>query len=456
MLRSGAISALELTREHIREIERLDPCLHAFAHFDPERAIRSAQQADRQRSTGDRPLLGLPMTVKSSISTKGYRCEIGSVLNRGFVANVDAVVVERMKSAGAVILGTTNCPEFLMAYETDNLLHGKAANPWSLSHSAGGSSGGEAAAIAAGLSAGGIGSDSGGSVRVPAHFTGICALKPTPGRLPGKGHLPACAGPFSMLGSVGPMARTMRDVALLFATLSGSDAIDPVGAPVALRTVAEAELRSKPIAVLEEDGLIPVTADTRQAVRSATEALRACGFEVRPFQSNYLEAARRLWWTFFIRCGRMLLEPLIHEREAKLSPTFRYFLKVARSESLLTGQELLEAWTRCDEIRSLLLEELAPYSVLLTPVCSVPSFRHGEREWTIDGQRVEYFSAMRYTQWFNLLSAPAAVVPVGRSTDSLPIGVQVAGRPYHDEVVLSVAAMLDQEFGYSSPPMAVA
>jgi Asp-tRNA(Asn)/Glu-tRNA(Gln) amidotransferase A subunit family amidase len=456
MLRSGKISSVELTREHIREIERLDPVLHAFAHFDPERALENARKADRQWVRGERPLLGLPMTVKSSISTAGYRCEIGSAINRGFVAAEDAVIVERMRNAGAVILGTTNCPEFLMAYETDNLLYGKTANPCNLAHSAGGSSGGEAAAIAAGLSAAGIGSDSGGSVREPAHFTGICALKPTPGRMPGKGHLPPCVGPFSLLGSLGPMARTIGDVSLMFETLSGSDAADPAGAPVPYRPLVDSELRSKPIAVLEDDGLVPVTPETRAAVRSAAEALKARGFEIRSFQSKCVEAARRLWWTFFIRCGRMLLEPLIHGREDELSSTFQYFLKVARSEALLTGEELLEAWTRCDQVRSKLLEELASYSALLTPVCSVPSFRHGEREWTIDGQRVEYFSAMRFTQWFNLLGAPAAVVPVGRSEQGLPIGVQVVGRPYCDEVVLSLAAMLDRDFGYAAPAMAVA
>ncbi len=124
-------------------------------------------------------------------------------------------MVARLRAAGALILGTTNCPEFLMAYETDNLLHGRTANPWDLDRSPGGSSGGESAAIAAGMSARGLGSDSGGSVRVPAHFTGICSLKPTPGRIPGRGHLPPCVGPFSILGAIGPMARTIADVALL-------------------------------------------------------------------------------------------------------------------------------------------------------------------------------------------------------------------------------------------------
>ncbi len=204
LLGSGEISSVELVGEHVREIERLDPSLHAFAHFDAERALIAAQAADKQRGASSAPLLGLPMTVKASISTAGYRCETGSVLNRRFVPVDDAVVVERMKAAGAVILGTTNCPEFLMAYETDNLLYGKTCNPWSLAHNAGGSSGGEAAAIAAGLSAGGIGSDSGGSVREPAHFTGICSLKPTPGRHPGRGAFACLCGAVFDSGRGGP------------------------------------------------------------------------------------------------------------------------------------------------------------------------------------------------------------------------------------------------------------
>ena len=123
---------------------------------------------------------------------------------------------------------------------------------------------------------------------------------------------------------------------------------------------------------------------------------------------------------------------------------------------MLSGDELLHAWTECDQVRAKLLEELAPYSALITPVCSIPAFRHGEREWMIEGRRAEYFDVMRFTQWFNLLGAPAAVVPVGRSAEGLPIGVQVAGRPYQDEAVLRIAEMLDCDFGYKPPPMAVA
>ena len=221
LLRARKISPLELAEEHIRQIDRLNPQLNALIDFDADRV--RAQAAALGQSPGGAPgmLAGLPMSVKASISVAGHRCETGSLLNQGHIPATDAIIVSRMRQAGAIVLGTTNCPEFLMAYETDNRLYGRTSNPWDLERTAGGSSGGESAAIAAGLSAGGFGSDSGGSVREPAHFTGICALKPTPGRIPGDGHLPPCAGPFSLLGTIGPMARTIEDVSLFFRVLSG-------------------------------------------------------------------------------------------------------------------------------------------------------------------------------------------------------------------------------------------
>ena len=450
MISRGSISALELAEEHIRRIEEFNPQLNAIVDFDADRVRDQARRLDR--TTGTRgPLHGLPVTVKSSISVAGHRCEIGSLLNLGYTPNADAEVVARLRAAGAIILGTSNCPEFLMAYETENRLYGRTSNPWDTSRSAGGSSGGESAAIAAGLSAGGLGSDSGGSVREPAHFTGICSLKPTPGRIPADGHLPPCSGPFSILGAVGPMARTMADVELLFRVLSGAQATDPVASPVPYRTMSQSDLKQVSIGYFEDDGIVPVTAETRQAILDAVQSLRRQGFRVEPFRPKALEAARQLWWKFFVRCGWMLLEPLVRGHEEMLSATFKDYRFIAQAEPSLTGEQLLNAWVECDQVRRALLTEMAAFPILLCPVCSVPAFRHGERDWVVEGQSVSYFDAMRYTQWFNLLGSPAAVVPVGRSPEGLPIGVQIAGRPYEDEIVLGVAAALDREFGYVPP-----
>jgi len=445
LLKQGKISPLELAEEYILRILRFNPRLNAFADFDPDRIKQQA------RSIRPGPLSGLPVTIKASIATAGYRCEIGSTLLRGEIPTQNAVAVSRLLAAGAMILGTTNCPELLMAYETDNLLYGRTRNPWDASRTAGGSSGGEAAAIAAALSAGGLGSDSGGSVREPAHFSGICAFKPTPGRIPSEGHLPSCTGPFSVLGSIGPMARTMADIRVLYEVLAGYAPCDPSSAPVTPRQTTVADVSNITIGWFEDDGLAPVTAETRQAVREAAQALERRGLRVKPFRPAMLEAARKLWDIFFVQCGAMFYGPLIAGREQTLSPTFQDFLAIAKSRLSLTAESLLQAWSEWDGVRRQFLYEMRECPILLLPVCSIPAFRHGERAWAVEGQTLEYLDAMRFTQWFNVLASPAAVVPVGRSAEDLPIGVQIAGRPYEDELVLTVAELLDKEFGYCPP-----
>jgi Asp-tRNA(Asn)/Glu-tRNA(Gln) amidotransferase A subunit family amidase len=150
----------------------------------------------------------------------------------------------------------------------------------------------------------------------------------------------------------------------------------------------------------------------------------------------------------------MLYSPTIRGREQDLSPTFRDFLAIARAETPLTADPLLDAWVESDKVRARLLEEMRQFPILLCPVCSIPAFKPFERSWNVEGQAVAYLDAMRYTQWFNLLGAPAAVVPVSRSAEGLPIGVQIAGRPFADELVLEVAAAVESEFGYRPPPLA--
>jgi amidase len=454
LVRAGQISVAELAEAHIRQIERLNPDLNAFADFDAEQVRGQARRLDTMRGSRG-SLHGLPVTIKSSIATAGYRCEIGSLLHKGEIPNQDAEVVARLRAAGALILGTTNCPEFLMAYETANLLHGCTRNPWDLERTPGGSSGGESAAVAAGMSAAGLGSDSGGSVRVPAHFTGICSLKPTPGRIPGRGHLPPCVGPFSILGAIGPMARTIGDVALMFEVLSGQDPFDPISPPVALKELRPDELRARAIGFFEDDGLVPVTPETRAAVTDAARALREAGFRVEPFRPSTLEPLRKLWWKFFVQCGAMFYEPETRNKRAKLSPIFSEFLGIAEAAGPLSATELLNAWAQLDLLRAKTLAEMRAYPLLLCPVASIPAFRPNERAWTIGGKSVEYLDAMRFTQWFNALACPATVVPVGTSHEGLPIGVQIAARPFEDEVVLGVAAEVDAAFGYRPPALAL-
>lgn len=448
------ISPLELAELHLRKIERLNPKLNAFVQVDPERVRRHAWEAETAVVHGQLlgPLHGVPLSIKSSIEVAGMKCEAGTRLRAGFTAAHDAPLVERLKRSGAVILGLTNTPELLMAWETDNSLYGRANSPWDLSRTPGGSSGGESAAIAAGMSAGGVGSDGGGSIRVPAHFTGICGLKPTSGRIPSTGHFPPSGGPFALLGVVGPMARTIADLKVLFEVMQGPDDGDTCAAPVALRWPKQDEVQRLRVGYFEDDGRTPVTPEIRQAVRTAAEALSRRGFNVEPFRPDGLEEARVLWKKFFVKTGGMLIGPMFKGREQDASPTMKQFLEWSEEEPGLSGQAVIDAWIQRDTLRASFLEQMRKYPILICPPAAIPAFRHGERSWLVDGKTVEYLDAWSYTEWFNLLGNPAAVVPVSQSPEGLPIGVQIVGRPWEEEQVLAVAEVLEKELGPGKAP----
>src|SRR5437016_2529787 len=454
-VRQKKISAVELVDAHLARIAQLNPRLNAFIALDEDRARRDARALDTAAAHGNfrGPLHGVPISIKSSIATAGLRCESGTRLRAGNVPAKDAVLVSRLREAGAIILGTTNTPELLMAWETDNLLYGRTNNPWDLTRTPGGSSGGEAAAIASGMSAAGVGSDGGGSIRVPAHFSGICGLKPTPGRIPATGHFPNSVGPFALIGVVGPMARKVQDLKLLFEVMQGPDIGDPSAVSVPVRWPDRDELKKVPIGYFEDDGRTPVTADTRAAVRTAAEALTRAGFQVEPFRPDGLELARQLWWKFFGIAGGMLLGPMTRGHEAELSPILKEFSSWVEAEPSHTGESLLDAWIQRDAIRMQVFAQMRDYPVLLCPVAAIPAFKHGERRWQIDGKTVEYLDAWSYTEWFNLLGTPAAVVPVGQSPEGLPIGVQISARPWEEELVLSVAAELETQCGVWRVPV---
>ena len=456
LVRTQQISPVELVEAHLARIERLNPVLNAFVQVDADGVRRQALASVAAVQRGDPlgPLHGVPLSIKSCIDVTGLRCEAGTRLRAGQIARNDAPLVSRLHAAGAIILGTTNCPELLMAWETDNLLYGRTNNPWDLSRTAGGSSGGESAAIASGCSAGGVGSDGGGSIREPAHFAGICGLKPTPGRIPATGHFPKSVGPFALTGVVGPMARTVVDLKLLFAAMQGPDIGDPSAAPVPLRWPELEEIKKLRIGYFEDDGRTPVTAETRQAVQTAAGALKNAGFTVEPFRPAGLEEVRQLWWKYFGIAGGMLLRAMVGGREADLSPILKEFLGWVASEPTHTADTLLDAWIQRDLVRMKVFEQMREYPILLCPVAAIPAFRHGERSWQIDGATVKYLDAWSYTEWFNLLGNPAIVVPVGQTSEGLPIGVQLAARPWQEEMLLSVAQELESQLGgWKAPPL---
>ena len=448
-IREKKISPVQVADAHLAKIERLNPQLNAYVHIDGERVRREAHVAESALMYGASlgALHGVPISIKSSIDVAGLRCEAGSRLRAGHVPEIDAPLVARLKQAGAVVLGVTNTPEMLMAWETDNLLYGRTNSPWALDRTPGGSSGGEAAAIASGMSAGGVGSDGGGSIRVPAHFSGICGLKPTPGRIPSTGHYPESGGPFALLGVVGPMARSIADLKVLFEVMQGPDDGDTCAAPVPLRWCNDSEIKRLKIGYFEDDGRTPVVSEIRQAVRTAADALTRAGFQVEPFRPEGLDQAREIWRKFFVKIGGDLIGPMFHGREGDLSPTLKQFFEMSEGEPALSGDALLQAWFARDSLRTAFVAQMRRYPILLCPAAAIPAFRHGERSWEIEGRAVEYLDAWSYAAWFNLLGNPAAVVPISQSNGGLPVGVQIVGRPWQEEEVLSVAAVLERECG---------
>ncbi len=450
---AGEVSAVDVVEAHLERIAAVDPVLHAFVDVRAEAALAEAGEQDARAARGRPrgPLGGVPVTVKSALEVAGLRCETGSASRRGQRATGDALVVRRLRAAGAIVLGTTNVAEMLMGYETDNPLHGRTDNPWDPGRTPGGSSGGEAAAIASGCSAGGIGSDGGGSVRVPAHFTGLCGLKPTPGRVPSTGHQPPCLGPFSLIGVVGPMARTVEDVGLLYRSVAGWDSSDPLATP--LPAMPAADWRTPAVAWFDTHPMAPVTPETAAAVTAAAATLQAQGYAVRARQPLAFDQATPLWDLFFGDLGELLLAESLAGREREL-PIIAALHAERGPRPAPSASAVVQAWIARDLVRAALLEEMRDDDVVVCPVTAVPAFRHGERAWTVAGRVVGYLDAMVYTQWANILGTPAAVVRAGWSPEGVPIGVQVIGRPFEEHLVLDVAAAIERGCGgWVAPPL---
>ncbi len=437
----------EILEAHLRRIDEVNPGINAITDLQVDRAREQARRADEEsrQAYAIRSLHGIPVTVKSSIAARGCRHECGTPLRRGAIAKQDAFVVKRLKEAGAIVLGTTNVPEFLMAYETDNALYGRTNSPFDPEFTPGGSSGGCAAAVAAGCSAASFGSDAGGSVRVPAHFCGLYGLKPTPGVIPRTGHWPAIAGPSTTLASVGPLARTADDLDFF---LHLTNEFDPADISCSWREppspVPKEVLQTIRVGWFDHAWDTPVTPATRAAVRTAAEALASRGFPVERIELRGLEQAPKIWRLLFGTCLKSLIEGAVPSGY-RLHPLAYDAMASDAQEAETTYQDLLWAWVAQDQLRAELLKQMQRHPFLLGPVAALPAFRHGERTWSIEGQEVGYLDAFVYSQVFNVLGVPAASVPVGESPEGLPIGVQLVGRPHED--LLLAAAVRELEAG---------
>ena len=455
MIRNKEVSPVEVVEAFIRRIEEVNPKLNAVVTTTFDQARQEARAAEQRVRRGELmgALDGVPVSIKDTIETAGVRTVSGTRLRESFVPQADAPVVTRLKRAGAIVLGKTNVPECAMDLRSENPVFGRTSNPWDLSRVPGGSSGGEAAAIAAGCSAAGVGSDMGGSIRVPAHFCGITGLKPTPGRIPGSGHFPrAVQGPFALGTSLGPMARRVEDLALLLCVLAGFDPGDPLSVALPGRDVRAIDARRLRVMWYTGDGISPVTAATRETVERAARALADRGLEVIERRPAGLERSHDLWYCWLCEAGTPGILGLYEGREDLMGPLIRGLKKISRP---VTMEQFLSAWMDRDRLRASVVREMMEHPILLAPVAAMPAFEHDHRGgFEIDGRKVEYLKAFSYAQAYNLLGLPVVVVPCGRSPEGLPIGVQVVGRPFEEETALAAALLLEEALGgYQRPPI---
>jgi Asp-tRNA(Asn)/Glu-tRNA(Gln) amidotransferase A subunit family amidase len=460
LLSARKISPVELIESQLARIATLQPSLNPFVHLDAEAALHAARFASQSISRGESlgPLQGIPLTIKSCIEVAGWPVPAGSLLRASEIPLLSAPVAERLRRAGAILIGSTNTPEFLMAYETDNRVSGRTSNPWNPAYSSGGSSGGEAAAIASGCSLGGVGSDGGGSIRVPAHFCGICGIKPTPGRIPGTGHFPPGNSALGWIGVVGPMARTVSDLRILFNILAGPDSDDAYSVPVTLQQISAEKLAGIRVGILDPSSVGPATAESVSAVARAAKLLDQQGFRVEPFKMHSLDRALELWWFFFGNTIGQLLQTQVSGKESKLSPIFLDYLEAAQTDAPVPMETFVAKSAARDFERARILRAMQDVPVLLAPVSAAPAFRHGEGHWcnrALGGAKQPapgYRVTMRHAQWLNLAGLPGLTVPISISSEGLPIGIQLVGRPFEEELLISVAESLEKFRGPWQPP----
>lgn len=432
---------MEVVSDYLQKIDRLNATVNAIVTLAPD-ALDQAKTAEAAVLRGDviGPLHGVPLTVKDTIATAGLRTTSGSRTRENHLPARDAEAVARLKAVGAIILGKTNTSEMAIPYETDNPVFGRTNNPYDLRLTPGGSSGGEAAAIAACLSPAGLGSDLSGSIRVPAHFCGIVGLRPTSGRISMDGHVPAATGSLAFGACIGPMARRVNDVSLLFKVLAEPHAES--AAPL-----EEGNVKGFRVAWYDYDGVTPVSAETKVAVRSAVGALELAGLEVVDRRPPGVEFGSRLWIDLFSQASATDLRSLYLGFEHVAGPMARRVLDAMKQAEPGTAEDLLQALGERNRLREELLRWMETTPLIVAPVGASVAFPHGTQRLNIDGASVSVFRAFSYAQTFNVFDLPSVVVRAGRTAEGLPVGVQIVGRPFSEDLVLAAAAIVEDALG---------
>jgi amidase len=472
-IRTRQISSLDAVTAVLKRIDMYNPSLNAIVTLDKAGAIQKAKEADiaLQRGVLWGPLHGVPITIKDNLATKGIKTTSSMKEAANFVPDFDATVVERLKKAGAIIVGKTNMPPLGADFQSNSPLFGKACNPWDLTRTPGGSTGGGAAAIAAGLTFLEIGNDIGGSVRIPAHFCGIYSLKPTEHRVSIFGISPGLPQKkyrsIRHLLSCGPLARSIDDLKLALDIIAGPDPKDtdvPYIPPVSYEPKKPATIR---IAWSDDFGDVPVSLETRTALEKFTAKLIQAGYTVQKINPPGFDF--KTAWNAY---GRV-----IDMETGVYTPSFGRFIqfiagggyrKTTPSLEMvypMSYEKYLKALTELEDCTAAIDRFLTSYDIFLCPVSTTPAFKHitpdsmfgpyplYKKEFMVDDKPLSYlFANGAYTTPFNLTGNPVVVMPIGYTLENLPVGVQVVGSRWHDPELLSIAKQLDQIAGAYKRP----
>ncbi len=447
-IRAGELSSREVVEACLERIEAVNPKINAVVQLAAGRAREEADQLDRDAASGrlHGPLHGVPITLKDSLDTAGIVTTGGTLGRKDHVPQQDAPVVARLRNAGAVLLGKTNTPELTFSGETCNLIYGRSSNPFDLARSPGGSSGGAAAIIACGGSALELGSDTGGSVREPAHLCGVAGIKPTSGRTPRTGHIVPWGGVLDGLTQIGPIARYVEDLALALPIICGPDGRDPFAVPVKVRDPAKVDLAKMRIAWHADNGVVRAAEDIERVVGETAEALGKDGLnlcqdrlpntrELVDLTARFREATN----------AGYILRLLERYGTTERSPELDGYL----TDAAIAGGERVEPalLEEIDAARSAALGFFADHDAILCPVSFALARPHR-------ASHADSFEQWGYMQIYNLLGWPGVSVRAGSSAEGLPVGVQIVAPPWREDIALALAQRIEKlRGGFSEPPI---
>lgn len=440
LIRSRQVSSVEVVQACADRIEAVNPWLNAVVTWDTDRALDQAREADAALKSGRPrgPLHGVPMTIKDSFDTRDMASSWGVAGRDDFVPAADATIVARLRAAGAILLGKTNTPELTLSFETNSPAHGATNNPYDIERTAGGSSGGAAAIVAAGGVPFDIGSDTGGSVRVPAHCCGVAGIRPMSGRVPRTGNAIPPGGVLDRLCAVGPITRYVDDLAILMGIIAGPDAHDPSTIPMPAIDYRQVQLKGMRGTFHSDNGIRAPDQDTVNAVRSAVVALADAGVQLTsatpPGVERSLDIFQRLFNWDRGAWRRYLLARALGSTHQRSNDDL----------STVSAKDFLDLIADWDEFRARMSGFMESYDLMICPVNAFAALPHGKTADNID--------AFSYTMSYSLTDWPAVVVRAGTSPDGLPIGVQIVAPPWREDIALAAAAHIESVTGGWRPP----